>query len=151
MDVVGKTITAVHRGPWETRPGVDMPGVAGPMWDYCALFLTLDDSTVLQLSPGDVGVQAHLPPRAQTLDFAEDFDTDCIGSTVVDILTFEDKEPTVFVLLNDGRYLDHSYEPGGSSISLGSFSDWSESELEVSFRSLITGDHVDMKALGRKA
>jgi len=137
MDVVGKTIMQIHRGPWEAASGVDMPGLAGPTWHYCDVFLSLDDSTVLNVCPGKVSVSDVLPTNAKKLKLSDGSNADCIGRTIVDIL--EEEEPTILVLLDDGRYIDHSYLPGGSSITIGSFANWTEDDTDVLLKSIITG------------
>jgi hypothetical protein len=136
LNIAGRRITAISRGPWETRPGPEMPGIATSEWRYCDIRVVLDDGSVLVLVPGDVHIEACSPASRGELD-THDCITEAVGATVVDVL--EDEGPAVFVVLDGGRYLESALVPGGTAVTLGRFDSWPKGRSACG-RSLISGE-----------
>ncbi len=66
--VVGKRIARILKGRWEPARGVDMPGLAWPVWHYCDLFVVFEESSVLRVTPeGNAGMQVKGNEKANAL------------------------------------------------------------------------------------
>lgn len=137
MDVAGRRIVGLSRGVWESKPGPVLLGIAGDTWNYCDVYVHLDDGRALLVVPGCVRVESEPPSQVSESDFGGSKVSGVLGATVEDIVDME--EPSVLVILGGGRYLESSLMPGGTSVRHGSFASWTATELEDDCHSLVTG------------
>jgi hypothetical protein len=128
----GQTLVRVLLGPWAPAEGVDVPGIAGPVWYYASCYLELDSGEIYELGPRSIE-EVSRPNNTTTIN-----DTDLhLPSPIEDVIVDESDE--VRVVLQAGTYLENAYLPGGSRVSVGHFSEWSAEELDEEVTSLIDG------------
>lgn len=112
--IVGRTIQKILTGPVRESKGVELSGIAGPVWHYADLLVVLDDGHILSISPGESVVLDHPPPGSSPCRLFDDVGEECIGKRVIDLLADACGEPYVYLLLEGSSYLEHCYLPGGS-------------------------------------
>lgn len=131
---LGAHIVKIYSTLTTLNEGIDMPGITGDQWEYEDLILELSNLRFLRLNPGKFEVIDELPTGSveiealnpHNLDFKEFSITDC----------FDDGEGGYYLALAKSFYLEHSYQPGGSSISIGEFAKWSDPQDFEDLKSL---------------
>ena len=135
-------ILKIFQGPWESKEGVDMPGVAGPTWHYADLFLQMENNQILRIVCGETGVVETLPKDTTRIKDKQLRKIE--GKHSIVNIYIGDDNPLIYILLDDGSHLEYSLKPGGSYWGIDRFDEWSrddleEDQLEETFTSFIDG------------
>jgi len=63
----GQKLVSVWLGPWEPAKGVELSGIAGPVWYYARCYLELESGEIYELGPGSIE-HASRPDNANQVD-----------------------------------------------------------------------------------
>jgi len=142
----GQTVVEILVGPVEAAEGIEMPGIAGSIWHYADLLVRLGDGRVLSLGPPRSDLLNGAPPGASSCRLLDATGQSGIGKCVIDLLAPADGEPSLYLLLEEGSYLEHSYGPGGSRHILGNLREWDAADFREEVVSRISGERQTWEA-----
>jgi hypothetical protein len=144
--IPGQAVAEALAGPMETRDGLELPGIAGSVWHYADLLVRLSSGRVLSLAPPRSYLLNGALPGTTSCQLLDDAGKTSIGKRVIDLLAPANGEPGLFLMLEGGSYLEHSYGPGGSCHCFGNLRDWTADELDEEVVSQISGKNHTWKS-----
>lgn len=136
MEVRNCKISKIYQGPTKASNGVDMPGIAGPVWHYADLFIQLENGVILRIACGETGMVESLPKKSihirdKKLRIIEN------KNSIIDIY-FANETPLIYILLDDGSHIEYSYRPGGSYWQIDRFDESFIDNTEDGFDDIFT-------------
>ena len=117
--VIGREVIRSYSGRRDTMDGPELTGISTSTWVYAPLIVELTGAMWLSVSPGECAVLDALPSEVypELFEFSDDDESVPYGRRIVDVVTPQDQEPEVMILLTGGYFLTHYFLPGGSRYS----------------------------------